>query len=183
MYEERTLEFEFIIARANAMTIEELEYKKSQIANWLEPGIRHRLSYSEIPFYYFLAEAQGDYDYTEESGYALLKVKFVCLPYKIHEVDESDDIWDTFEFENDIAQDLTFEVAGDREVKIYNAGTARVSPKLIVTGNITVGLNELSEDLKTGTYDQTKIVLSRGWNKAKLAGSGTIRFSFSKEVL
>ncbi|MEY8717725.1 hypothetical protein [Ligilactobacillus murinus] len=182
-YEERTLEFEFIIARPNAMTIAELEYKKSQIANWLEPGIRHRLSYSEIPFYYFLAEAQGDYDYTEENGYALLKVKFVCLPYKIHEVDESDDIWDTFEFENDIAQDLTFEVSGTREAKIYNAGTAKVSPKLIVTGNVTVELNGLSESLGAGTHEQTKIVLSRGWNKAKLAGSGTIRFSFSKEVL
>lgn len=183
LYEERTLEFEFIIARPDAMTIEELEYKRSQIANWLEPGIKRKLSYSEIPFYYFIAEVQGDYEYAEENGYALLKVKFVCYPYKIHEVDESDDIWDTFEFENDIAQDLTFEVSGTREAKIYNAGTARVSPKLIVTGNVTVELNGLSESLGAGIHEQTKIVLFRGWNKSKLNGSGTIRFSFSKEVL
>lgn len=182
-YEERTLEFEFIIAEPNAMTIEDLEYKKGQIANWLEPGTKHKLFYSEIPFYYFLAEAQGDYDYTDENGHALLKVKFICYPYKMHEVDESDDVWDAFEFENDIAQDLEFSVVDSKKVKVYNAGTAKVVPKLIVTGNVKVELNGLSETLLAGTHEQTKIVLSRGWNEVGLSGSGTIRFSFSKEVL
>lgn len=183
LYEERTLEYSFYIVRPDALSVEELEYRKSQIANWLQPGIRHKLSDTAIPYYYFIAEVQGDYDYTEENGYSIFKVKFTCYPYKIHAVDESDDIWDAFEFENDIAQHLTFEVAGNREAKIYNAGTARVLPKLIVTGNITVELNGFSETLGPGTHEQTKIVLLRGWNKAKLNGSGTIRFSFSKEVL
>ncbi|MDE7023503.1 MAG: phage tail family protein, partial [Ligilactobacillus sp.] len=122
-------------------------------------------------------------DYTDENGYALLKVKFICYPYKVHEVDESDDVWDAFEFENDIAQDLEFRVGDSKKVKVYNAGTAKVVPKFIVTGNVKVELNGLSETLSAGTHKQTKIVLSRGWNEVGLSGSGTIRFSFSKEVL
>ena len=101
----------------------------------------------------------------------------------MHEVDESDDVWDAFEFENDIAQDLEFRVVDSKKVKVYNAGTAKVVPKLIVTGNVKVELNGLSETLSAGTHAQTKIVLSRGWNEVDLSGSGTIRFSFSKEVL
>ena len=183
LYEERTLEYNFYIVRPNALSVEELEYRKSQIANWLQPGIRHKLSDTAIPYYHFIAEVQGDYDYTEENGYSIFKVKFTCYPYKIHAIDEGDDLWDPFEFDNDVAQELKFNIDGGITTHIYNTGLTIVKPRITVSGTATISLNGIDETFTQGSYTDTKIAFAKGDNIIVITGRGRVQFSFSKEVL
>lgn len=183
LYEERTLEYSFYIVRPNALSIEELEHKKAQVANWLQPGIKHKLSDTAIPNYYFIAEAQGDYDYTEENGYSIFKVKFVCYPFKIHAIPEGADVWDIFEFDNDIAQEIKFDVDGSIAANIYNIGLTAVNPRINVAGTVTISANNISETFSQGSYTDTKIVLKKGVNSVVITGKGSVQFIFSKEVL
>ena len=95
----------------------------------------------------------------------------------------ADDLWDSFDFNNDVAQFLEFEVNKETTERIYNASSTAVSPKLIVTGTVTVEAHDEKTTLNAGTYAETEIKLATGWNDVKLSGNGTIKFSFHKEVL
>lgn len=186
MYEERILEYTFLLAKDHTkFDSEDLEYWKSQVMNWLEPGVQHRIEDSSIPFYYFIGEVQNNPDWQQDQsfGYGTLKVKINCYPYKISVDDMADDLWDSFDFNNDVAQFLEFEVNKETTERIYNASSTAVSPKLIVIGNVTVEAHGEKVTLNAGTYTETEIKLNVGWNDVKLSGNGTIKFSFHKEVL
>ena len=183
LYEERTLEYDFLVMMPNALSEEDMEYIKSQVINWLTPGVEHRIEDSAIPFYYFIGEISSAPEWSQDNGYGTLKVKINCYPYKISVDDMADDLWDSFDFNNDVAQFLEFEVTKEITERIYNASSTAVSPKLIVTGNVTVESHGEKVTLNAGTYTETEIKLNVGWNDVKLSGNGTIKFSFHKEVL
>ena len=167
----------------NALSEEDMEYIKSQVINWLTPGVEHRIEDTAIPFYYFIGEISSAPEWSQDNGYGTLKVKINCYPYKISVDDMADDLWDSFDFNNDVAQFLEFEVNKETTERIYNASSTAVSPKLIVTGNVTVEAHGEKVTLNAGTYTETEIKLNVGWNDVKLSGNGTIKFSFHKEVL
>lgn len=183
LYEERTLEYDFLVMMPNALSEEDMEYIKSQVINWLTPGVEHRIEDTAIPFYYFIGEISSAPEWAQDNGYGTLKVKINCYPYKISVDDMADDLWDSFDFNNDVAQFLEFEVNKETTERIYNASSTAVSPKLIVTGNVTVEAHGEKVTLNAGTYTETEIKLNVGWNDIKLSGNGTIKFSFHKEVL
>ena len=183
LYEERTLEYDFLVMMPNALSEEDMEYIKSQVINWLTPGVEHRIEDTAIPFYYFIGEISSAPEWSQDNGYGTLKVKINCYPYKISVDDMADDLWDSFDFNNDVAQLLEFEVTKETTERIYNASSTAVSPKLIVTGNVTVEARGEKVTLNAGTYTETEIKLNVGWNDVKLSGNGTIKFSFHKEVL
>ena len=183
LYEERTLEYDFLVMMPNALSEEDMEYIKSQVINWLTPGVEHRIEDTAIPFYYFIGEISSAPEWSQDNGYGTLKVKINCYPYKISVDDMADDLWDSFDFNNDVAQFLEFEVNKETTERIYNASSTAVSPKLIVTGNVTVEAHGEKVTLGAGTYTETEIKLNVGWNDVKLSGNGTIKFSFHKEVL
>lgn len=186
IYEERILEYTFILARETKQySSQELEYWKSQIMNWLEPRTKHKLEDSVIPYYYFIGEVLSNPEWQQDSqfGYAFLKVKINCYPYKISINDMADDIWDSFEFENDVAQELEFEVDRETIKRVYNSSLTPITPKLVVNGSITVENHDEKVNLTSGTYEETEIMLNIGFNEVKLSGNGKIKFSFHKEVL
>lgn len=183
LYEERTLEYDFLVMMPNALSEEDMEYIKSQVINWLTPGVEHRIEDTAIPFYYFIGEISSAPEWSQDNGFGTLKVKINCYPYKVSVDDMADDLWDSFDFNNDVAQFLEFEVNKETTERIYNASSTAVSPKLIVTGNVTVEAHSEKVTLNAGTYTETEIKLNVGWNDVKLSGNGTIKFSFHKEVL
>ena len=61
-------------------------------------------------------------------------MEFTCYPYKIHAIDEGDDLWDPFEFDNDVAQELKFNIDGGITTHIYNTGLTIVKPRITVSG-------------------------------------------------
>lgn len=184
LYEERILEYTFLIAGPYALNEAEMERYKADVANWLMPGQEHYLFDSAIPFFYFVGEVQNGPEWEQvDNGYGTFKVKFSCYPYKIKQDDEFDDLWDSFDFENDIAQDLSFTVNGEKEIKVYNTGSVAVYPKLVVTGQVEISVNGFSHTYTAGTYEDKLWKLARDLNTLTLNGNGTLEIHFHKEVL
>lgn len=182
-YEERVLEYTLILIEANAMTGQEIQHKKMLLANWLMPGQQHKLEDSNIPGYYFLAEVQSAPVLEDLFTYGELTVQFTCYPYKIGDHLEGNDIWDIFDFETDVAQELSFTVNGNVSKDIYNVSAHSIEPRVVVTGNVSVSMNGTTIELNNGTFDDVGLVINVDKNVAQLSGNGTIRFEFRKEVL
>lgn len=183
VYSERTLEYTFLICDINALNTTELEHRKGLLANWLIPGSQHLLQDSTIPGYYFKAEVQSAPEYTDNTDYAFLKVSFICYPFRIRNFEEGQDIWDTFDFDNDVAQDTSFNVSGSQNILLINTGATVLSPEIDVTGSVTVTMNDETKTFTAGNYTDTGLVLDRGENVVNLSGSGTVHFHFTKEVI
>lgn len=183
VYSERTLEYTFLICDVNALNTIELEHRKGMIANWLIPGSQHLLQDSAIPGYYFKAEVQSAPEYTDNIDYAFFKVSFTCYPFRIRNFEEGEDIWDTFDFDNDVAQDTSFNVSGNQKILLVNTGATVLSPGINVTGSMTIAMNDETKSFSSGNYTDTGLVLERGENVVNLIGSGTVQFHFTKEVI
>lgn len=183
VYSERTLEYAFLICDVNALNTIELEHRKGMIANWLIPGSQHLLQDSAIPGYYFKAEVQSSPEYTDNTDYAFFKVSFTCYPFRIRNFEEGKDIWDTFDFDNDVAQDTSFSISGSQKILLINTGSTVLSPGINVTGNLSITMNDETKTFTSGSYTDTGLVLERGKNVVNLSGSGTVQFHFTKEVI
>ena len=57
-----------------------------------------------------------------------IEVTFDCHPFRKSDLEEGHDIWDEFNFETDVAQDVSFDVIGSKEITIINAGSTAITP-------------------------------------------------------
>ena len=121
--------------------------------------------------------------YTEGDLYFSVEIVFSARPFLYWSIPEGNDEWDSFNFDYDVSQDVSFDVDGADVICLINNGSDSIYPKLIVTGDITVTCNGYSVEFNTGTYTNTQIRLAEGLNSVKLTGSGSIQFVFNKEVM
>lgn len=182
-YNERILEYTFLIMRPNAMSESEMEDFKSDVVNWLMPGIERYLVDSADPYYYFIAEVQDEPEWTEGDGYGTLKVKFTCYPYKIKSDDEFDDVWDSFDFDNDIAQELNFSINGETKVRVYNPSATAIYPQFELSSKMDITIDGHQVTYDKGQHDNKLLKLAMGWNDLSIKGNGTLKIHFHKEVL
>lgn len=144
-----------------------------------------RLYDSYIPEnYYFLAKCNPTI--TNDVQYQKLTVSlaFTCNPpFMFCEIPESNDEWDTFNFDYDVSQETSFTVNNGDVVPLINPGSAAVQPKITVTGTIKVSCNGNEVTFTAGTYENTLIYLLPGMNSLTLTGTGTISFEFYKELV
>lgn len=180
-YEERELEYTFTLA--DAPDVYALERQKIAFVNWLE-GLsgQTKLTDDAIKGYYFLAEVeQIDVDY--KSRIAEVGVTFICYPFKIGEMKEGHDIWDDFDFELDIAQDVEFTVESKKTITIYNIGATPVNPVVTCSKTMNITLDSTTYQFPVGTTESDKFSLSVGANKMTIQGTGIIKFTFHKELI
>ena len=120
-----------------------------------------------------------------DSGWQQLKlvVTFDCYPYMISELKEGHDIWDEFNFELDIAQEVQHTVNGTKEITLYNVGTPSVVPSITASSEMTIEKGAVSVTVPPGTSKSELLRLSTGENKLKVTGNGTIEFDFHKELI
>lgn len=110
-------------------------------------------------------------------------IVFDCYPFAISNNYEGDDIWDTFNFENDVAQKVKYDVNGHQIINLINISSHTSEVEIIVNGLITINGNFGVLNLTTGTYNDTQLVLNVGSNELRLTGTGTIEFRWRKEVM
>ena len=91
--------------------------------------------------------------------------------------------FEPFGFDNDVAQELKFNIDGGITTHIYNTGLTIVKPRITVSGTATISLNGIDETFTQGSYTDTKIAFAKGDNIIVITGRGRVQFSFSKEVL
>lgn len=81
---------------------------KTHLSNWLLDGRIREIYDDGEPGYYYLGKCVR-VTLVEDDGKGIVdyEIEFDCYPYKIAILPEGNDIWDTFNFELDVAQSVT----------------------------------------------------------------------------
>lgn len=181
VYEERPLTYKLNVA---AKSIVGMHQKKVVLTNWLMNSHGKQKLYDDrYPGYYFLAEVIDDADINIDSTNGVFSVTFNAYPFMIAELPEGNDIWDSFNFELDISQNLSFIVEGELEVEIINAGTPQVIPTIDASADMSINKGNTTYDVKSGKTKNLDFTLDSGVNTITIIGNGTIKFEFYKELI
>ena len=182
-YERRTLTFTFGFFDEYDMI--QLQDKRIQVLNWLmELNGDSVIEFDLIKSYYFMGEIiTGPEAEMAWNSTGTLKVTIDAHPFKISKLLEGNDIWDDFNFVEDIAQIVEYDIQGQVNIVLYNVGFNPVSPTIVVDSSMSVVIDEVTYDLKNGSNILEGLILNVGKNDITLFGSGHVKFEFRKEVL
>lgn len=161
---------------------ENLHVLYSKILQWLQDTGQQKLIFDDICDYYFLAEVEDFSEFEELIRFGKLRVTFVCHPFKSGINLEGSDIWDTFNFEVDVAQDTEFDVTGSTTVNIINVGRI-ITPTLNVNTSMSLIFNSKTYNLTIGDNKFYDFKLANGDNSITINGTGHIKFLFRKQVI
>lgn len=150
----------------------------------LMPKFEQQILDSHDTDYYWIGKCH-DVQVTDDAAFNSLQatISFTCYPFSKAINLEGADIWDDVYFPHYIFQNVKFDVNGTKNINIYNIGSDKIEPKMIIKGNINVISNEDSFNLKDGDYSSIGFVLNVGNNPIKLAGTGIIEFQIRREEL
>jgi predicted phage tail component-like protein len=162
-------------------TKERLQIIYSRTLEWLSDSGKCNLIFDDIQDYYYVAEVEDASTFEEVVNFGKLSVTFTAYPFK-SSVDYVGDVWDTFNFEEDVVQDVEFDVTGSKNVQIYNAGRT-ISPKINCNATMTAATNGYTTNLKMGDNSDWRFKLKNGTNDINITGTGHIKFIFRKESL
>lgn len=180
-YTERELTYVF-----NIMDYERKNFYifETEINNWLmQVNQKSVLKDDLIPGYYLLAEVEDETVNQKEFEGGRLTVHFTAYSFKISELYEGNDIWDTFNFLLDYAQDTKFEVNGMKEVTLYNPSATTIIPEIITTNEMIIKRDNTQYVIPQGTTKSHDFILYQDENKLTIEGNGTIEFKFRKELI
>jgi phage-related protein len=183
-YTERPLTYTFNIVNTHNLTPEAFMMARTRLENWLmNSNGKQRLYDETMPGYYFLAEMQDAADIQDDWETGTLTATFTAYPFKIADLPEGNDIWDNFNFELDVAQQVKFEVNGSLTINLINAGTPEITPDIKASSPMFLKKGNLTLDLPTGTNRSDDFTLEHGENEIVVTGNGSIEFVFYKELL
>lgn len=181
-YGERTISYVVNVAANVGTDVEQVHEVKRQLINWLmKPIGKVPLFDDKVPDYYFLGEVQANNSFEDSVQLGGLTVTFTCYPFMIKIKPEGDDVWDTFNFEHDIAQMTSFVVNGVTTTTLINDGINAVQPNITSDADMTVTLAGAAYKISKGT--STNLLLPIGVNTVVVEGAGTISFEWHEEVI
>lgn len=184
VFEERTFTIVFNLIDRDNTTKESLYRMFTQVVNWLMSAPTKQPLYDDImKKYYYLAEVVNEPDFNELLYRGELTVEWVCYPFRIYELAEGNDVWDTFDFELDVAQATQFDVQGSKTITLLNAGESITTPKIRTNAPFTIAQGATSFQVPIGTSTSTRLRLLKGENRLTITGNGSIEFIWHKELI
>ena len=112
-----------------------------------------------------------------------LTATFNAYPFRLYGWVEGNDLWDRFNFELDVSQEVKFEIEGTKDIVLYNQGATHVKPIIIASADMEIVKDDITYSIEKGTTNDWQFVLGVGENHLTVKGTGTIEFEFRKEVL
>lgn len=184
-YTERPLNFTLnVLDKHRNISMQEVNTIETNLSNWLmNSSGKQRLYDDAMPGYYYLAEVEKGLDFEELRNYGTLSVEFTAYPFMISNQSEGNDLWDPFNFELDVFQDVEFNINGKLEVVLYNVGTPNLSPGIQASSEMTIKKGGTTYQVPKGENESLDFVLTSGENNLTIEGNGTIKFLFYKELI
>ncbi|TCW59005.1 hypothetical protein EC917_101259 [Bacillus thuringiensis] len=183
-YGSRELKYQFNILRRGNYTPHAMQIEKTKLINWLmNTNGRKKLYDDTIPGYYFLAEVESAADFQDDWETGTMTVSFRAYPFMIAELHEGNDIWDSFNFDLDVAQTTDFIVKGALTVTLLNVGTPDAVPEIKTSNSMKIIKDGVTYSVPAGVTKDKNFVLKSGENVLRINGSGTISFRFYKELI
>lgn len=111
-------------------------------------------------------------------------IVFICYPFAFHVDNYFDDVWDTFDFENDFSNWTKWQINGQNDIFFINGGDTSVSPTVICSSDISL-IDKKGKTYKFKKGENTDFVLSMkpGMNRFTAKGNGSISLRFNAEVM
>lgn len=178
-YDTRTIT---IVIGIPMSTKDNLQTAYSKILMWLVDVGKSRLIFDDSKDYFYLAEVESVSTFEEVQSFGKLTATFVADPFKTSINNVGDDIWDTFNFEEDVVQNLDIDVVGSEFISVYNAGRS-ILPNIVVSADMTLNLNDINYNLVTGDNMFYNLKLLNGENAIVINGTGNIKIIFKKKAL
>ncbi|TXR98743.1 phage tail protein [Bacillus sp. SH7-1] len=183
-YSSRQLKYQFNVVRRGNYTPQAMQVEKTKLINWLmNTNGRKKLYDDTIPGYYFLAELESAANVQDDWETGTLTATFRAYPFMIAELHEGNDIWDTFNFDLDVAQTTEFDVNGVLEITLLNAGTPDVVPEIITSSRMEIIKDDIKYLIKAGVMKDSNFIFKPGENNLQIIGYGKILFRFYKELI
>lgn len=111
-------------------------------------------------------------------------IVFICYPFAFHVDNYFDDVWDTFDFENDFSNWTKWQINGQNEIFFINGGDTSVSPTIICNNEITlIDKKGKTYKFKNGENKDFVLSLAPGINRFTAKGYGSISLHFNMEVM
>lgn len=178
-YKPRMQDIDFTLKERNPTR---LRVKANQIAAWLACG-EQILIFDDEPDKFYLAMVANKLDLDNQIlSIKKFTVHFKCRPVKYGINFEGNNVWDTFNFEEDALQESEFDVAGNKTVQIINMGRV-VRPTINVNANMSITIDGSTYNLTPGDNIIYGVKLAPGENQLTITGTGHIKILFRKEIL
>ena len=179
-FTDRVLEYTFLL---KATSNKNLEAVRMDCENWLMgTNEQTKLIDDNMNLYYYLAECEN-IEFEDMGIIGKLTATFNAYPFRLYGWVEGNDLWDRFNFELDVSQDVKFDIEGSKDIVLYNQGATHVKPTIIASSDMEIVKDDITYSIEKGTTNDWQFVLGVGENYLTVKGTGTIEFEFRKEVL
>lgn len=184
VYSSRTLTYPFNVFDSQNRSKEKMNTMKTILINWLMNSHGKQKLYDDaFPGYYFLAEVENEASFKEDWDSGVLTVTFKAYPFMIAELPEGNDIWDSFNFDLDVSQEVDFTVNESLTVTLLNTGTPDLVPEIQSSSAMTILKGGITYNIPAGVTKSNDFVFKSGENILNINGNGTISFKFFKELI
>lgn len=179
VFDNRTISYTFEIMKRDYTSRKSVQ---TGIENWLMRGGITALYDDHARDYYYMVKCIS-VDTVDSYGGLRVNAVFSGYPFKINVLAEGNDIWDSFNFELDIAQTTAFNVNGEANVTLYNVGVPSLPPTIIASSAFTIIKGSQTFMVNPGETNSPLFRLVPGENRLILRGNGRIEFKFFKELI
>ena len=179
-FTDRVLEYTFLL---RATSNKNLEAVRMDCENWLMgTNEQTKLIDDNMNLYYYLAECEN-IEFEDMGIIGKLTATFNAYPFRLYGWVEGNDLWDRFNFELDVSQEVKFNIEGSKDIVLYNQGATHVKPTIIASSDMEIVKDDITYSIEKGKTNDWQFVLGVGENYLTVKGTGTIEFEFRKEVL
>lgn len=179
IYDERSIT---VVIGIPATSKDELFRYYSKVLEWLVDVGQSKLIFDDHNMFYYVAEVVEVSTFEEVMNFGRLTIKFTAEPFKASIDYISDDIWDTFNFEEDYLQNLNFDVINTKTIDIYNSGRI-TTPTFNTTSTMQITVDGLTYNLTVGDNTFYDFKLQNGKTQVVINGTGHLTILFRKELI
>ena len=154
----------------------------SVVLEWLQDVGKSQLIFDDLNYFYFLAEVEGVSTFQEMVTFGKLDVAFTCESFKTGLAFVGSTLWDTFNFNEDVLQDSSYDVATTKTVAIYNPGRL-VTPTINCSAPMSIVFAGKTYALIAGDNVPYGMKLLNGNNTLVINGTGHVSVLFRKVIL
>lgn len=178
-FNEREINYTFVKMNANYDERRQLEAKIKHLAspyNYTELYDTHDLGY------YFKAKLMSA-TFVNDAQFQTLtcQLGFKAQPYMYRNNDSYDDVWDSFNFDVDIAQIYDFNVQRHLKALLVIPEAMKVEPVFeLISGEVKLEMAGYSKVLKIGKNATPYIVFDKVFNEFNLIGNGRVKVHYDR---
>lgn len=181
VYENRTITYQFLLLQSD---YPHRKIAEIQMKNWLmTPAILPLYDTHDYGYHWLGKFTSVSVDDSHHDGTLVVSAEFSAYPFMIADLPEGNDVWDTFNFELDVAQTVDYTVIGSETITLYNLGGRSIAPKITASSKMSIIMGGTTYSVPAGESKSETFRLAVGVNTLTINGTGTIKFEFYKELM